>query len=42
MREFIYDFGIYICAWVASLILVGIGLSAVYLVMGLIKGMLNG
>lgn len=32
----------YICAWIASLILVGIELSAVYLVMGLIKGALNG
>lgn len=32
----------YICAWIASLILVGIGLSAVYLIMGLIKGVLNG
>ena len=42
MRELMYDFYIYICAWIASLILIGIGLSAVYLVMGLIKGMLNG
>ena len=34
MREFY----VYICAWIATLILVGIELSAVYLVMGLIKG----
>ena len=32
----------YICAWIAGLILAGIGLSAVYLIMGLIKGVLNG
>ena len=41
MRELMYDFCIYICAWIASLILVGTGLSAVYLIMGLIKGVLN-
>jgi hypothetical protein len=41
MREFMYDFFIYICAWIATLILVGIGLSTVYLIMGLIKGALN-
>lgn len=34
-------FNAYICAWIASLILTGIGLSAVYLIMGLIKGVLN-
>ena len=27
----------YICAWIATLILVGIELSIIYLVMGLIK-----
>ena len=32
----------YICAWIVSLILAGIGLSAVYLITGLIKGVLNG
>lgn len=32
----------YICAWIATLILVGIGLSTVYLITGLIKGVLNG
>lgn len=32
----------YICAWIASLILIGIGLSAVHLIMVLIKGVLNG
>lgn len=41
MREFIYDFYIYICAWIASLILIGAGLSVVYLIMGVLKGMLN-
>lgn len=29
MREFIYDFYIYICAWIASLILVGFILERV-------------
>ena len=28
----------YICAWIASLILVGIGLSGMYLITGIIKG----
>lgn len=37
MRELMYDFYIYICAWIASLILIGIGLSIVYLVMEVIK-----
>ena len=32
----------YICAWIASLILVGIGLSGMYLITGIIKGALNG
>ncbi len=31
----------YICAWIASLILTGIGLSILHLIMGLIKGVLN-
>ena len=31
------DFWVYICAWISSLILVGIELSIVYLVMWLIK-----
>lgn len=31
----------YICAWIASLILTGIGLSIVHLIVVLIKGVLN-
>ena len=34
-------FNAYICAWIASLILAGIGLSMVYLIMVLIKGVLG-
>lgn len=35
-------FWAYICAWIATLILVGIDLSAVHLIMVLIKVVLNG
>lgn len=31
------EFWAYICAWIAGLILIGTGLSIVYLIMGFIK-----